>query len=96
MEMEVLKSMEYLKYDFHGLTLEDAKEEILLILEECSVLDEFKILLIYGYNHGKILKNYFESRFFIEEMALEGYKIRRETISKNPGASYLWSEGKIT
>ena len=71
--------------DLHGFGLFDAIEEIIDILEDCKSLRE-TLLIIHGYRRGQVLKNYFQSKKFLRDMADEGYKLI-ELTHPNPGAS---------
>ncbi len=75
-----------MKVDLHGHELLDAKDEILLILEECVLNGDFLLELVHGYKQGQVLKNYIRSDRFIREMAREGYILARKQ-DKNPGVS---------
>ena len=72
--------------DLHGFGLFDAIEEIIEILEDCISSREYILLIIHGYRRGQVLKNYFQSKKFLEDMANEGYKLK-ELEHPNPGAS---------
>jgi DNA-nicking Smr family endonuclease len=72
--------------DLHGFGLFDAIEEIIEILEDCISLREYTLLIIHGYRRGQVLKNYFQSKKFLRDMANEGYKLK-ELTHPNPGAS---------
>ncbi|GAH55012.1 unnamed protein product [marine sediment metagenome] len=67
----------------HGLTLWETKEEIINHLEECRIRKGGEIKIIHGHRHGQILKNYFRSELFINEMIKLGYKLKM----KNPNQS---------
>ena len=72
--------------DLHGFTLYDAIEEIIYTLELCIALGEKSLCIIHGYQHGKILRNYFRSKAFLEDMKHEGYNLE-EANHPNPGIS---------
>lgn len=67
-----------MKIDLHGLELIGAKEELALQLEECQVMGVKEVIIIHGYQHGQILKNYIRSERFLEEMRKEGLKLKRK------------------
>ena len=75
-----------MKCDLHGFRLFDAIEEIRNNIESCSKSGEKVIFIIHGYRNGQVLKNYFRSKEFIEDMVDEGYKLK-ELPHPNPGAS---------
>ncbi len=75
-----------MKCDLHGFRLFDAIEEIINRIESCSSSGENLIFIIHGYRNGQVLKNYFRSKEFIEDMDDEGYRLK-ELIHPNPGAS---------
>ncbi|KKN14053.1 hypothetical protein LCGC14_1000020 [marine sediment metagenome] len=72
--------------DLHGFGLFDAIEEIVEILEICVSSREYILLIIHGYRRGQVLKNYFQSKKFLRDMANEGYQLK-ELKHPNPGAS---------
>ncbi|MFX0073594.1 MAG: Smr/MutS family protein [Candidatus Hermodarchaeota archaeon] len=75
-----------MKCDLHGFRLFDAIEEIIDFIDSCISSGERLIIIIHGYKHGQVLKNYFRSKEFIEDMEDEGF-ILKELTHPNPGAS---------
>lgn len=75
-----------MKTDLHGFRLFDAIEEIIDLIEYCLSSGERIIFIIHGYKHGQVLRNYFRSKEFIEDMKEEGYNLK-ELNHPNPGAS---------
>ncbi|MHA1150998.1 MAG: Smr/MutS family protein [Promethearchaeota archaeon] len=78
-----------MEIDLHGLTLEDALDEICYKLEECRANMVREISLIHGFHRGQIIKNYFESEGFIKEMKRAGFLLKRRK-SSNPGVSIFF------
>ncbi len=72
--------------NLHGFRLFEAIEEIIEILEDCISSREYILLIIHGYRRGQVLKNYFRSKKFLEEMKDEGYNLK-ELNHPNPGAT---------
>ncbi|MFW9876566.1 MAG: Smr/MutS family protein [Candidatus Thorarchaeota archaeon] len=75
-----------MKADLHGFRLFEAIEEIIDIIEDCLSSRDYSLLIIHGYRRGQVLKNYFRSKKFLEDMASEGIRIK-ELNYPNPGAS---------
>ncbi len=75
-----------MKCDLHGFRLFDAIEELINIIEVCLSSGESIIFIIHGYRNGQVLKNYFRSKKFLEDMADEGFKLKQLNQS-NPGVS---------
>lgn len=67
-----------MEIDIHGLHLWEAIDEILFCLEEFQVKEISEITIIHGYRHGKVLKDYIQSRGFIREMKQEGIHLKRK------------------
>ncbi len=44
------------------------------------------LFIIHGYRHGQVLKNFFRSKEFLEDMKDEGYNLK-ELSHPNPGVS---------
>ena len=72
--------------DVHGYELWEAIEEILYILEECRIKGDRELVIIHGYKSGQVLKNYFQSKKFLDEIARKGFNLRRKETT-NPGIS---------
>ena len=66
-----------IRCDLHGLTLEDAKEEILCFLNTCWKAKNYYITCIHGHNRGHVLRDYLRSKRFLEEMQSEGFRLFR-------------------
>jgi len=64
----------------------DATEEVINNLESCLSSEDNILFIIHGYRNGQVLKNYFRSKEFLEDMTGEGYKLI-ELNQPNPGAS---------
>ncbi|MBA7541801.1 hypothetical protein ES705_34117 [subsurface metagenome] len=64
----------------------DAIEEIINNIERCLSSRDNILFIIHGYRNGQVLKNYFRSKKFLEDMTNEGYKLI-ELNHPNPGAS---------
>jgi NDP-sugar pyrophosphorylase family protein len=76
-----------MEIDVHGLHLWESIDEILYYLEECRTNGIHEIIIIHGYRHGNILKEYIRSEGFIIEMEKAGYNLemkppRREGITQ--------------
>ena len=72
--------------DVHGNELWEAIEEILYALEECRIKGDYELAIIHGYHRGQVLRDYFQSKKFLEEMARNGFQLRRKE-SSNLGVS---------
>ena len=71
--------------DLHGYRVDEAFEEILLIIEEALALGDNQLGIIHGYRHGQKLKNFFRSKQFYEELRMRGYYLKVSSNGKNPG-----------
>ena len=71
--------------DLHGFDLEEAKLEVILYLTNFEMTGFAGLILIHGYKHGQILKNYFRSETFIREMKDAGFEINLIN-TDNPGS----------
>ena len=78
--------MRKIRCDLHGFRLFEAVEEIIDTIESCVSLGDFILFIIHGYRHGQVLKNYFRSKKFIEEMMELGYHLRMLN-QPNPGVT---------
>ena len=78
--------MKKIKCDLHGYRLFDAIEEIIGVIECCISSGDSDIFIIHGYRRGQVLKNYFRSSKFLEDLSDVGYYLK-EIIHPNPGAS---------
>jgi len=75
-----------MEIDVHGYELWEAIDEILYILEECRINGDRELVIIHGYQRGQVLKSFFQSKKFLEEMARKGFHLRRKE-TFNPGIS---------
>ncbi len=82
--------MKLLTCDLHNLRFQEAMDTILETLRQCWKKRIEKICIIHGY-HGHILKDYIESKEFLEEMDQEGFYLEKSNREKkrnnNPGES---------
>ena len=62
-----------MKLDLHGLTLNEAIDEILWKVEESLYQGDHYLELVHGYHHGQVLKNHVRSRNFEREMLKNGF-----------------------
>lgn len=76
-----------MKIDLHGYGVDEAFEEILLIIEEGLVIGDNRIGIIHGYRHGQKLKNFFRSQHFHDELKKRGIYLKRLENKKNPGCT---------
>jgi len=83
---EIKGDEKIIKCDLHGFRLFDAIEEIINIIEGCLSSGDNILYIIHGYRNGQVLKNYFHSQEFLEDMKVEGYKLKEMNIP-NPGVS---------
>lgn len=61
--------------DLHGFELADAKSEIYFSLVENQ--DQSTVLIIHGYNQGRVLRSYIRSEKFKVDMKAKGIKVER-------------------
>ncbi|TXT58939.1 MAG: hypothetical protein BAJALOKI2v1_280030 [Promethearchaeota archaeon] len=73
-----------MEIDIHGMRLWEAIDEIIYYLEECRVNGIKEILIIHGYRHGKVLKDYIRSEGFIREMKRAGFVLEKKR-TRNQG-----------
>ncbi len=71
--------------DLHGFNLKDAKEEVICTLEDILAKGQRKVAIIHGYRNGQVLKNYFQSEQFLEDMNANGYGLNPKIHLNNPG-----------
>ncbi len=64
-----------IEIDLHGFELVDAKTEVLLKIKENP--EETTALIIHGYNQGKVLRSYFRSEKFKQDMKKQGILVNR-------------------
>ena len=81
--------MSLLEINVHGHELWGAIDEVLSILEECKINSDGEIVIIHGYKHGQVLKNYFRSNKFLAEMAREGFRLKKKDISDPAISSFI-------
>ena len=74
-----------MKIDLHGYRVEEAFEEILLIIEEALTMGDKQLGIVHGYRHGQKLKNFFRSQQFHDELRRRGFYIKRSGNRNNPG-----------
>ena len=67
-----------MEIDIHGMRLWEAIDEIIYRLEECRTQEVKTITIIHGYRHGRVLKDYIQSRGFIREMKREGFHLKKQ------------------
>lgn len=65
-----------MRIDLHGLILFDAKEEVVNTIEICKSKGDHRLFIIHGYRNGQVLKNYFRSKKFLEEMKDLGHNLK--------------------
>jgi len=66
----------FLEVDLHGLYLRDSIWEIKEKLNERRTYSTVGLKIIHGFHHGQVLKEYFRSNKFVEEMKNSGFKIK--------------------
>lgn len=64
--------------DLHGFTLEEAIDEILHVLHDCSLYEDCNLEIIHGHHHGQRIKNYLRSPGFLKQMARFGFHLKRK------------------
>jgi len=74
--------------DLHGFNLETAIIEVFYALDECLVIGESELEIIHGYKRGQVLKNFFNSDYFLLNAEQKGYPIRKK-LNSNPGKTCL-------
>ncbi|MHA1147757.1 MAG: Smr/MutS family protein [Promethearchaeota archaeon] len=75
-----------MKCDLHGFRLFDAIEEVINFIEVCLSSGDRILFIIHGYRHGQVLKNYFRSKEFLEDMKDERFNLK-ELSHPNLGVS---------
>lgn len=78
-----------MEIDVHGMRLWEAIDEIIYCLEECRVQEVHAITIIHGYHHGRVLKDYIQSRGFIREMKREGFHLKKHKSSRQGATTFL-------
>jgi len=73
----------------HGHELWGAIDEVLSALEECKIKGDRGINIIHGYKHGQVLKIYFRSSKFLNEMAREGFRLKMKNNSDPAISSFV-------
>ena len=74
------------KLDLHGFYLKEAIKVVEFNLNKCKENKIKGLVLVHGYRHGNILRNYFRSESFIREMGVFGFEIEVIDVSK-PGST---------
>ncbi len=87
--------MSLLEINVHGHELWGAIDEVLSALEECKLNGDGEIIIIHGYKHGQVLKNYFRSNKFLAEMAREGFRLKMKDISDPVISSFVILQSQI-
>ena len=78
-----------MEIDIHGMRLWEAIDEIIYRLEECRIQDVKSITIIHGYRHGRVLKDYIQSRGFIREMRREGFHLKKQRSPRQGATKFL-------
>jgi hypothetical protein len=89
-----------MRCDLHGCILIEAKDELMLKLEECQVNSDHLLEVVHGHHGGTVLRDYIRSREFLEEVTRNGFHVKGKNFSddgmslfhvilKTPGASTL-------
>jgi len=60
-------------------------EEVVWKLKECIATGQDKLHIIHGYRYGQVLKNYFQSKRFLQDMKSFGLILKPKFYSNNPG-----------
>ncbi len=74
--------------DLHGCTLIEAKDELLLKLEECQVTGDSVLEIVHGHHGGHVLRNYIRSSEFLKDSNRVGFKINAKDFSDD-GCSFF-------
>ncbi len=77
-----------MKCDLHGCELIEAKDEILLKLEEGQIKGDTVLEIVHGYHRGTVLRDYVRSQEFIDETILAGFILKIKDFS-DPGRSFF-------
>ena len=74
-----------MQIDLHGFCLNEAKEEVFWKLKEIVLNEQNQLDIIHGFRNGQVLKKYFQSKQFLEDIKIYGYVLKPKTNLKNPG-----------
>ena len=77
-----------MKCDLHGCTLIEAKDELLLKLEECQVTGDSVLEIVHGHHGGHVLRDYIRSPEFLKDSVNAGFKIKVKNLSDD-GCSFF-------
>ena len=77
-----------MRCDLHGCTLIEAKDELLLKLEECQVTGDNVLEIVHGHHGGHVLRDYIRSPEFFKETTKAGFKIKAKDFS-DEGCSFF-------
>jgi len=77
-----------MKCDLHGCTLIEAKDELLLKLEECQIIGDSVLEIVHGHHGGHVLRDYIRSPEFFKEATNAGFKIKAKNFSDD-GCSFF-------
>ncbi len=73
-----------MEIDVHGMSLIEAIDDIFFEIDDLRGTEIREFSMIYGFHTGTVLKNYFNSQRFIQEMKQYGI-ILRKTGNPNRG-----------
>ena len=71
--------------DLHGFCLNDAVEEVVWKLNELISAGKEKLDIVHGFRRGQVLKNYFQSNRFLQDMKKFGFQLKPKFYANNPG-----------
>jgi len=77
-----------MRCDLHGCTLIEAKDELLLKLEECQVTGDTELEVVHGHHGGHVLRDYVRSSEFSKDSTNAGFNIKAKNFSDD-GCSYF-------
>lgn len=77
-----------MRCDLHGCTLIEAKDELLLKLEESQVTGDSVLEIVHGHHGGHVLRDYIRSPEFLKDSAIAGFKIKVKNLSDD-GCSFF-------
>ncbi len=72
-----------MRCDLHGCKLIEAKDELMLKLEECQMNGDPLLEAVHGHHGGTVLRDYVRSREFLEEVTRNGFHVKGKNFSNN-------------
>jgi len=70
-----------MRCDLHGCKLIEAKDELLLKLEECQMKGDHLLEVVHGHHGGTVLRDYVRSQKFLEEASRNGFHVKVKDFS---------------